>query len=49
MSLITGTIVIAQATGQTEVASRNKAVAQTLLEQKQLRRLYIPKRKVSHH
>ena len=38
MSLITGTIVVAQATGQTEVASRNKAVAQTLLEPKRLRR-----------
>ena len=33
MSLITGTIVVAQATGQTDVASRNKAAARSLLEQ----------------
>ena len=32
MSLITGTIVVAQATGNTEVAGRNKAVARSLLE-----------------
>jgi AcrR family transcriptional regulator len=31
MSLITGTIVVAQATGHTDVASRNKAVARSLL------------------
>src|SRR5215831_6244502 len=31
MSLITGTIVVAQATGKTDVASRNKAVAKSLL------------------
>ena len=36
MSLITGTIVVAQATGDTDVASRNKAVAQSLLEQTRL-------------
>lgn len=36
MSLITGTIVVAQATGRTDVASRNKAVAQSLLEQTRL-------------
>jgi AcrR family transcriptional regulator len=33
MSLITGTIVVAQATGHTDVASRNKVVARLLLEQ----------------
>jgi AcrR family transcriptional regulator len=33
MSLITGTVVVAQATGQTDVASRNKAFARTLLTQ----------------
>jgi AcrR family transcriptional regulator len=32
MSLITGTIIVAQATGQTDVASRNKAAARTLLK-----------------
>src|SRR5215467_10874080 len=32
MSLIIGTIVVAQATGNTDVASRNKAVARSLLE-----------------
>jgi hypothetical protein len=31
MSLITGTIVVAQATGHTDIASRNKAVARSLL------------------
>ena len=36
MSLITGTIVVAQATGDTDVASRNKAVARSLLEQTRL-------------
>src|SRR5215467_3113546 len=36
MSLITGTIVVAQATGHTDVASRNKAAAQSLLEQSSL-------------
>ena len=36
MSLITGTIVVAQATGHTDVASRNKAVARSLLEQTRL-------------
>ena len=36
MSLITGTIVVAQATGRTDVASRNKAVARSLLEQTRL-------------
>ena len=36
MSLITGTIVVAQATGHTGVASRNKAVARSLLEQTRL-------------
>jgi AcrR family transcriptional regulator len=33
MSLITGTIVVAQATGQKDVAGRNKAAARSLLEQ----------------
>ncbi len=33
MSLITGTIVVAQATGQTDVAGRNKAAARSILEQ----------------
>ena len=32
MSLITGTVVVAQATGKTEVARLNKAAARTLLE-----------------
>jgi len=32
MSLITGTIVVAQATGQTDVAKRNKAAARALLQ-----------------
>jgi AcrR family transcriptional regulator len=36
MSLITGTMVVAQATGHTDVASRNKAVAKSLLEQTRL-------------
>jgi AcrR family transcriptional regulator len=36
MSLITGTIVVAQATGHTDVAGRNKAVARSLLEQTRL-------------
>jgi AcrR family transcriptional regulator len=36
MSLITGTIVVAQATGHTDVASRNRAVARSLLEQTRL-------------
>jgi len=36
MSLITGTIVVAQATGQTDIASRNKAVARALLKQTDL-------------
>jgi len=36
MSLITGTIVVAQATGHSDVASRNKAVARSLLEQTRL-------------
>jgi AcrR family transcriptional regulator len=36
MSLITGTIVVAQATGHTDVARRNKAVARSLLEQTRL-------------
>jgi AcrR family transcriptional regulator len=35
MSLITGTIVVAQATGQRDVARRNKAFARALLEQGQ--------------
>ena len=34
MSLLTGTVVVAQATGQTDVASRNKSVARALLEQR---------------
>ena len=33
MSLLTGTVVVAQATGQTDVASRNKSAARALLEQ----------------
>jgi AcrR family transcriptional regulator len=32
MSLLTGTVVVAQATGQTDVASRNKSAARALLE-----------------
>jgi AcrR family transcriptional regulator len=36
MSLITGTIVVAQATGRTDIASRNKAVARALMKQTDL-------------
>ena len=36
MSLITGTLVVAQATGQTDVATRNKVVARALLKRTEL-------------